>query len=182
MRLIALILLALLVSGCASLNCQRTSEKVWSIEEVVGEVGIGNYEGLSTWLKENFNYCKDKKEADEWRNVSEALLDGFGDCEEYAQISLACLRLMGLEDIYLMGVTPKRRNYGHVVTIFRETKDSDWLYFDFEKLRKGPRSFKKLPRHIGRYSRYGRSVKYRLADKDLKAIQPEDEHLYGLYN
>ena len=158
------------------------STQPYTTQQVVDEVGVGNYEALSLWMSRHIKYRSDMYASDEWKEPSQTLKDGRGDCEDYATLILECLRLMGVQDAFLLGVSRKVRNIGHVVSIFRESRDQNWSYYTFEKLRGGPKSFKTLLVWVSLECRYGSNPEYRLADRNMLNIPKEEEDAYGINN
>ena len=150
------------------------------LQAIADEVGPGNFQGLSNWLSSHIKYKEDRTAADEWKEPHTTLKDGTGDCEDYAILALEVLKRMGVQDVFLLGVSRKSRSLGHVVAFFRVSKDQKWQYYDFEKLKMGTQTFEDLKYAVARECRYGSNIEYQLADRDRKNLPPVDEAKWGL--
>lgn len=148
------------------------------LEAIAATVGKGNYKGLSEWLAKNIKWKEDRTPADEWKEPHTTLKDGTGDCEDYSILALEILKRMGVKDVFLLGVSRTDRNTGHVVTIFKESKDQAWRYYDFEKLKTGPIGFQELVYAVARECRYGSRIEYQLANSERKNVPPREEKNY----
>jgi transglutaminase-like putative cysteine protease len=153
-----------------------------TFQAIAAKVGPGNFQGLADWLSAHIKYREDRTAADEWQKPIEVIRDGRDDCEGYAVVALECLYYMGVQEAYIMGVSRLDRKMGHVVCIFRAEKDQNWQFYDFEKLKQGPKDFKDLPYAVARESRYGSHIEYHLAHRDLSNITPQDEVTLGMHN
>lgn len=145
------------------------------LQAIAAEVGPGNYKGLSEWLSTHIKWKEDRTPADEWKEPHTTISDGTGDCEDYAVLALEVLKRIGVKDVFLLGIARIDRNLGHVVCIFKESNEQPWRYYDFEKLKTGPVSFRELLYTIARECRYGSKIGYQLADINRKNIPPGDE-------
>jgi len=158
---------------------EAASESI-QIQSIADEVGTGNYQALSRWLSVNIRAREDRTLADEWKEPHTTLADGTGDCEDYAVLTLEILKRMGVQDVFLLGVSSTTRNAGHVVAFFRENEEQPWQYYDFEKLKGSTKNFKDIVNAVARECRYGSRIQYLLADRDRKNLPPSDEQAHGL--
>jgi hypothetical protein len=161
-------------------TAEETAVENVQLQQIADEVGVGNYKGLSRWLATHIRYKEDRTPADEWKEPHTTLTDGTGDCEDYAILTLEVLKRMGIHDVFLLGVSSKTRNIGHVVTIFRENKKQVWSYYNFEKLETGKQKFDDLVYAVARECRYGSKIEYLLADGNRKNVPPSEEKANGL--
>ena len=179
-NLIVPLLLGLLVS-CATVPAEPRST-VRTVQGIADEIGLGNYKVLATWIHANLRYKTDRTSADEWKEPELTLKDGTGDCEDFALLAIAYLNLSGVQDDFILGVSPRYRNNGHVVCFFRTDPTQNWQYYSNDDgiLHQGPKDFKDLPSDVGRMMRYGNQIDYQLASRDNKNITPAEEVGYGL--
>lgn len=180
-----LVLCLMLLIGCATLpNSPATTPDgiVYTPQMVADEVGSRNYDALCTWIHTHLTYRSDRTAADEWKEPEVTLADGTGDCEDLAQVSLEVMRLWGVKDAYLMGVSNVTRNNGHVVSFFRDKPTDDWRIFsnDDAKLHSGGRTLNDVMHSVGSMMRYGSNLEYLLANNRNENIPPEAREEYGL--
>lgn len=174
-----ILLMAISLVGCSTLVSSQlpASRGTYTIQKIVEE--IGDYHNLPQWFKNHFSYRKDTSKEYEWREIDQALSDGFGDCEEYAEIARECLRIMGYNDVFLLGVHNKYE--GHVVCIFKTETDTHWQFFDFGVLKQGVEEFDKMPTLVSMQNQMGnRNISYKLANKFQQNIPPEEEIDYNI--
>lgn len=160
-------------------NAQITEEQK-QCKAIVDEVGIGNYEGLSEWLRTHLEYDRSVGNSSPWKYPLDTLTEGKGVCKDYALVAVECLALMGVKDVFFLGVMNKELTSGHAVAIFRTSQDAIWYFYSLEKLLAGPQGFKQLVAYVGYESGYGLHPVYYLFSKDLQFITPEDESNWGL--
>ena len=179
-----LLLLALLILsfGCSGLQQKPANGIVYTTQSIADEVGVGNYDALCTWIHTHLTYKTDRTAADEWKDPAVTLKDRTGDCEDLALVSLDVLRIWGVKDSYLMGVSNVARKTGHVVTFFRDKPTDDWRIFsnDDTQLYNGGRTLDDVMRKVGSLMRYGGNLEYQLANNKNENIPPESRETYGL--
>lgn len=147
------------------------------IQSISDTVGVNNFDGLAKWIHTNLPYKTDRVKADEWKDPIKTICDGTGDCEDLALVALAVLKLWGIQENYLLGVSKNGRNLGHVVCIFRIRPELGWMYYsnDDNFVHQGPMEFKDLPYQVAREMRYGSDIGWELADCDNKNLPPGEE-------
>lgn len=176
-------LLASTTAGGYSLEVTTPEEAAtesMQLQKIADKIGMGNIKGLEQWITKNIKYRADRTARDEWKEPRTTLADGTGDCEDFATLQLELLKKLGITEVFLLGVSRVGRNLGHVVCFFRVAKDSNWQYFDFEKLKQGPRSFKELRDWVARDCRYGSKIDYQLAKPDRTNLTRSEEASFGL--
>ena len=92
--------------------------------------GIRSLKDYTQWLPKNVKYKRDKG-ADIWSSPEETLERSYGDCEDYAFLNAAALRLLGYEPKVLGMGKPVR---SHAICAFKE--NGHYLWFDNARLRK----------------------------------------------
>lgn len=157
-----------------------TDKRLLTVKEVALEINVGDTVALQNWMSSNIKYKADKKDSEDWAGSEETLRRGYADCEDYAILATEVLKEWGFVDVFILGVSKVGRNVGHVVCIFRTSKEQPWMYYDFEKLKKGTQLFKDMPQAIATECRYGSKIEYRLANKDIKDVPKSEEVRYGL--
>ena len=166
--------------GSSPLTPEQLKAEDAQLQKIADEIGPGNYKGLERWLTVHMHYREDRSKADLWHEPSQIIAEGRGACTAYGTLALAILKHMNTKECYLLGVSPMHSNHGHVVAIFRDKVGDYWRYYDFEVLKSGSRDFKGLYELVGRTTRYGSHVEYKLANRDMKEIKPEEEASYGI--
>ncbi len=98
----------------------------WDITNIMKREDIYSVEDYARWLGEHIQYANDG-EADEWSSPEATLSRGYGDCEDFAFLTAAFLRVMGYEP-KVVGVKSRFMGGGHALCIF---KDGDrYCWFD----------------------------------------------------
>ena len=100
--------------------------KIQSVDSLVARVGF-DFDALSEWLTFNIWYKKDVKTSDEWKPSWQTLKDRAGDCEDFAVLAYACLKLMGVQEVKIFCLYPIKGS-GHCICCFK-SKDY-WRAFD----------------------------------------------------
>jgi hypothetical protein len=184
---VLLVILVFLLTGCTTLQStpQQTKPLLTTdqvLDLAITDITIGNYKGIAQWVHGHLRYRTDRTKADEWKEVEQTLRDGYGDCEDLAQVHLALLIRMNVKDCFILGVTKKSRNFGHVVCFFRTGDYEPWLFYsnDDAILYKGGLTLQELINSVGDIIRYGSNLDYQLANNKLENIPKEDEAFYGL--
>lgn len=175
-----LLTLTFLVEGCATVP--STPRVVYTPQMVADTVGARNYDDLCAWVHNNLKYRSDRTLADEWKEPDITLRDGYGDCEDLAQVSLEVMRLWGVKDAFLMGVSSVARKTGHVVAIYRDKPEDEWRIFsnDDAKLYAGGRTLDDVMRRVASLMRYSGKLEYQLANNNNENVPPEARAGYGL--
>lgn len=158
---------------------ERPSAEVESEQQqcqhIVNNVGVGNYEGLSVWLRTHLEPDREAGNSSPWKYPLDTLIDGKGVCKDYALLVVECLTLMGVKDVFFLGVLNTELTSGHAVAIFRTNKEGPWYFYSFDRLVMGPRKFRRLVECVGYKSGYGLYPVYYLFNKDLTLITPDKE-------
>jgi len=177
---IHLLIFLLLVVGCATVPA--ASRIVYTPQQVADTVGTRQYDALCTWIHTNLKYKTDRVKADEWKEPAQTLKDGTGDCEDLAVVAIEVMRLWGVKDAYIMGVSNVSRKTGHVVAFFRDVPTDDWRIFsnDDATLWPGGKTLDDVMHKVGSFMRYGSKLEYQLASRENKNIPKESEAAYGL--
>ncbi len=92
--------------------------------------GIRSLKDYAQWLPKNVKYKKDKG-PDIWSSPEETLERKYGDCEDYAFLNAAALRILGYEP-KVLGIGKLMRS--HAICAFKE--NNRYLWFDNAKFRK----------------------------------------------
>ncbi len=104
----------------------RLGEK---IRDIIVFNNIRSVNDYVCWLQENIEYEKDDGK-DEWAIPQETLERKTGDCEDYAFLNAAFLRMAGY-DPKVLGIM-QFFNQGHAICVFKEGNHYSWI--DNEKL------------------------------------------------
>jgi len=122
------------------------------ILNIINDENIRSLEDYSTWLKKNFTYKKDAAGKDDWAIPDETLTRRRGDCEDFAFLNEAVLRIFGYAPQVLGlggGLTP----VNHAICFFK--KDSHYLWFDNTTLKTTPAaSFEEFSKYVMRACGY----------------------------
>ncbi len=120
------------------------------IVDFLSEKNIRSFEGYREWLERNFRYREDVYD-DVWSPPEETLGNGYGDCEDYAFLSEAVLRVLGFEPA-VAGMAGGHGEAGHALCYFK--KDGAYAWFDSGVLRRTDISDKEafLKHLLERYS------------------------------
>ena len=111
--------------------------------------GIRSLKDYTQWLPKNVRYKRDKN-ADIWSSPEETLERSYGDCEDYAFLNAAALRLLGYEP-KVLGIGKSIRS--HAICVFKE--NGHYLWFDNARLKKTNAStIAEFARHIFRNHKY----------------------------
>lgn len=95
-------------------------------ERIVNIVNINrilSLEDYVQWLRENIKYREDG-EKDYWSTPKETLQNRFGDCEDYAFLNEAVLRVFGYQPKVL---AIKVRGFDHAICVFEENGYYSWI-------------------------------------------------------
>ncbi|MBU0683969.1 MAG: transglutaminase-like domain-containing protein [Candidatus Omnitrophota bacterium] len=107
----------------------RPSELDLRIIDLIKNNNITSLEEYSAWLEKNIQYRADG-ENDEWALPQETLGRLYGDCEDYALLNVAVLRVLGYESkIVILGTSEKE----HAICVFE--KNGNFLWFDNAELK-----------------------------------------------
>ncbi|MFH1782101.1 MAG: transglutaminase-like domain-containing protein [Candidatus Omnitrophota bacterium] len=99
---------------------------------ILNSKNIASIEGYAEWLKDNFQYKKDVS-GDYWAKPEETLLEKTGDCEDFAFLNQAALRLFGYKSEVFI-VKPLKTITLHAICVFK--KDGKYVYFDNTSFKK----------------------------------------------
>jgi len=102
------------------------------ILNIISDENINSIEDYAQWLEKNFEYKSDEG-PDIWAAPEETLTRKYGDCEDFAFLNEAVLRVFGYRpQVLAMGGGIKTVN--HAICAFE--KDGYYLWFDNNKLKK----------------------------------------------
>ncbi|MFH1094510.1 MAG: transglutaminase-like domain-containing protein [Candidatus Omnitrophota bacterium] len=96
------------------------------ILNIINNEKIRSVEDYAVWLKKNFKYKKDE-DTDNWASPDETLTRLAGDCEDFAFLNEAVLRIFGYKP-QVLGLGGGLKLVNHAVCVFK--KDSRYLCFD----------------------------------------------------
>ncbi|MFH1479103.1 MAG: transglutaminase-like domain-containing protein [Candidatus Omnitrophota bacterium] len=100
------------------------------IFDIFSKEDISSLDKYAEWLDKNFEYKKDAS-GDIWTYPEEMLSRDFGDCEDFAFLNQAVLRLFGYEGkIEIV----RQRYLSHAICVFE--KDGEIMWFDNKALKK----------------------------------------------
>ncbi len=118
------------------------------IMDLLSNNNIHSLNDYMKWVADNIDYFKDKN-GDEWLSPEETLIRKQGDCEDYAFLNEAVLRVFGYkpEIIAMQGA-----NGGHAICIFKDRDMYCWIDNSVLKKTKA-RSLSELQKHL--FSVYG---------------------------
>ncbi|MFH1847315.1 MAG: transglutaminase-like domain-containing protein [Candidatus Omnitrophota bacterium] len=105
------------------------------ITSIIAENKISSVVEYAEWLKSNIKYKPDKVQ-DKLTQPGETIDRGFGDCEDFAFLTAAFLRVIGYDPKIM--VVADIRGYGHVICVFKLNRTFYW--FDNQKLKETPAS------------------------------------------
>ena len=98
---------------------------------IIEKENIKSIEEYALWLKKNFEYRKDEN-GDIWAQPQETLAKQFGDCEDFAFLNAAALRVFGYKPT-VFGLGGGIRTTGHAICAFK--KNGKYLVFDNNNLK-----------------------------------------------
>lgn len=104
------------------------------ILNIIYEAGISSVEDYSMWLKENIEYKKDDG-SDSWAMPEDTLARQYGDCEDFAFLNAAVMRIFGYTP-KVIGIVGSLIAENHAVCVFE--KDGKYLWFDNATLKESP--------------------------------------------
>jgi len=108
----------------------RPSEIDTRIAGFLGTHDINTPDKYAMWLAKNIKYKADAA-GDIWSSPKETLDRLYGDCEDYALLSAAVLRVLGYESkIMVLGTSGQ----DHAICVFE--KDGHYLWFDNNELKR----------------------------------------------
>ncbi|MFH1363814.1 MAG: transglutaminase-like domain-containing protein [Candidatus Omnitrophota bacterium] len=96
------------------------------ILNIINNEKIRSVEDYAVWLKKNFKYKKDE-DTDTWAIPEETLTRRGGDCEDFAFLNEAVLRIFGYKP-QVLGLGGRLKLINHAICVFK--KDSYYLCFD----------------------------------------------------
>ena len=99
---------------------------------IIDNENMNSLEDYAKWLKKNFEYKKDES-ADIWSSPEETLTKKYGDCEDFAFLNAAVLRVFGYRP-KVLGIVGGMIGVNHAICVFE--KDGYYLWFDNTKLKK----------------------------------------------
>ena len=115
------------------------------IPGILIDENIRSIEDYTQWLGENIRYQSDG-DMDTWSSPEETLTRKYGDCEDFAFLSEAVLRVLGYQP-RVMAYTKGKEEEGHAICAFK--KGDHYLYFDNAELKKTyATSMEQFARHI----------------------------------
>ena len=104
----------------------RPDETDLKILNIINDSGISSVEEYSQWLKENIQYRQDEG-ADSWAAAEVTLERRYGDCEDFAFLNAAVMRIFGYKP-KVLGVVGGLAVPSHAVCVFE--KDGEYFWFD----------------------------------------------------
>jgi len=118
------------ITRLGSVLVARPSEIDTQIAGFLGTHDIKTPDEYAMWLAKNISYRADAA-GDIWSSPKETLNRLYGDCEDYAFLSAAVLRVLGYESkIMVLGTSGQ----DHAICVFE--KDGHYLWFDNKELRR----------------------------------------------
>ena len=109
--------------------CQPSSLDI-EIRHLINQNNIRSIEDYTNWLKENIRYAKDEGK-DTWAVPQITLGKKYGDCEDFAFLNVAVLRVLGYQSRVLVMKGPTGC---HAVCVFKE--NGYYFWFDNAELKK----------------------------------------------
>lgn len=94
------------------------------IRDFILSANIKSIEDYAVWLNHNIEY-RECPHADAWMFPADILRRRWGDCEDFALLNSAVLRVLGYHPRFL---ALQRARRAHAICTFQ--KDSDFLWFD----------------------------------------------------
>ena len=126
------------------------------ILDIICAQGIESPEDYSRWLKKNIEYKKDEG-ADTWSEPEETLVRKYGDCEDFAFLNKAFLRVMGYKP-EVLAVRRGTTGGNHAICVFKS--GGSYLWFDNAKLKRtSASSLKEFGKYLARHYLCFRFVK-----------------------
>jgi len=98
------------------------------IVRIIAENNIRSLREYSVWLKEHVEYRQDGRQ-DKWLSSQETLKRKYGDCEDYAFLNAAVLKVLGYRPRVL---AVGDREKSHAICVFE--KDGKYMWFDNAEL------------------------------------------------
>ena len=106
---------------------------------------------LGRWMWHNLRYIKDiklYKTPEYWANPEETLSHRAGDCEDFAVLAQAVLREKGVEALIVGAYSGGVKKKGHASCVFYNNKKHRWYLIGTKGLRRGPKEFRDIPKHL----------------------------------
>lgn len=129
------------------------------IVRILAAQDIRSIEDYALWLQKNIRYQKDDLN-DAWDGPRQTIQRRYGDCEDFAFLTEAVLRIWGYETQVLALHTPGKT--GHAICVF--IKNGEYYIFDNARLLKTrAASLKELAAQIFQYNRHAYLSKLDLA-------------------
>ncbi|MFH1394869.1 MAG: transglutaminase-like domain-containing protein [Candidatus Omnitrophota bacterium] len=107
----------------------RPSELDLKIVNLIKQNNITTFEEYSAWISKNVQYKPDEGK-DDWALPQETLGRLYGDCEDYALLNSAVLRVLGYKSKIIILGTPEKE---HAICVFEE--NGNFLWFDNGELK-----------------------------------------------
>jgi len=106
------------------------------ILNIISDENINSVEDYAQWLEKNFEYKSDEG-PDIWASPEETLTRKYGDCEDFAFLNEAVLRIFGYRP-KVLAMAGGIKTVNHAICAFE--KDGYYLWFDNNKLKQTPAS------------------------------------------
>jgi len=121
----------------------RPSEIDTRIAELIKSNNIHTLDGYAVWLRKNITYKADEF-GDKWSTPENTLDRLYGDCEDYAFLNAAVLRVLGYSSKVMLLGTGER---DHAICVFE--KDGYYFWFDNSEFKRtGVSTMKRFGKHM----------------------------------
>ena len=127
--LIPILMTIFIVFGFFSIKYTLGNENV-NFTEILETNNIETAEQWGEWTQTNLTY-KDDGFIDYWAQPYETMVNGGGDCEDFAFLHVKVLHLLGYEAVAL-GMGGRKEREGHAICLFFD--EVHWRVFDVQYL------------------------------------------------
>ena len=140
----------------------KPAELDMRIVRLINNEHIKSIEDYAKWLQEHVTYKSDEG-ADSWALPEETLTRGYGDCEDFAFLNAAVLRVFGYIP-EVLGLAGGVRRVNHAICAFK--KGNEYYWFDNSCLKSTDASSKEaLAKHIVQRQGYAYMFEINLEEK-----------------